>query len=744
MKIKEFSITRYGPLPNTGRILLNDFNLFFGKNEDGKTLTIDALVKLLLGRNTKDFEHIERVDETPEGYVIISDDKGKEIKLPEKGDLTKVANLTPSECRNIFIVRNSNLSIARDVAQESEFYTNVTDRLTGLRTKEISMIRENLIEIGKITPTGIFRDIKGEKLKIRVKSAKDLIKKIESLGEKIKKDRFDELEKESVRQKEEIEGIEQETKSLEDARKREKYEKGKESLNKLREDLEELKGLEIYNESDEQLWREYERDIRIYDEERKKYRTEIQKKEEAFKKAKEKLDEVEREFNVFEDRKKKIDDQVKPELKNYEIGVGKVKSEEIKNRFYTLAAIISAVLLSISMLGVILNPSPILYGLLGFSLISTIIFAALIFSFIQKKSYFEYQKKYDESQDIKWEKEMLEREIKELRDKTIPDIEKRMRNAEEKIEEIKRKSKEETLEDYTKKLKSKQEFEGSKGQQESVLESHFGKKSKKLEENISYWDEEISKLEKYKDKANDIKYSETTISELERRKREFERGLKEANNKMASLQKEIGEVEQKANEILRLEEEYSYCKTSVDLEAIKDKLQGFIDENERNKDNVLEVLKIFEEIEAEEKEKVSELFGKESPISKYFNEITDGLYKEVTFNQKTEKIEVKRTDGKILGAEKLSEGAYDQLYFSIRLALGEKLLKGKKGFFIMDDPFIKADPDRLLRQIKALKKIFKLGWQVIYFSAKGEINDVLKEDIDSGTINYIKLQGIFS
>jgi uncharacterized protein YhaN len=62
----------------------------------------------------------------------------------------------------------------------------------------------------------------------------------------------------------------------------------------------------------------------------------------------------------------------------------------------------------------------------------------------------------------------------------------------------------------------------------------------------------------------------------------------------------------------------------------------------------------------------------------------------------------------------------------------------------MDDPFVKADPDRLKRQIDTLKNITKLGWQVLYFSAKGEINDVFKGDVDNGTINYIKLQGIFS
>ena len=777
MKIKEFSIMRYGPLPNTGRISLHNFNLFFGKNEDGKTLTIDALVKLLLGRNSGIFERIDRVGENPEGWVIVEDDKGKEIKLPEKGDLTKISDLTPSECCNIFIVRNSNLSIARDVAQESEFYTNVTDRLTGLRTKEISKIKEILKEIGKITPTGTFRDIKDEKLKTRLENAKKIIEKIESLAEEIKEKRFDELEEESARQREEIERIEQEIKSLEDARKREKYEKGKEALDKLSNALKEIKDLEIYNEDGEQLWRDCEKEVKTLVEQKENLLTELKEDEKEFKERSEKLSEVERDFQVFDERKKKLGDEIRPELRTYEIKSGELAQQERKDKFFTSVGIISAILFGISLFGVIFSPSLLFYILALLFSISAGISGILKFQFVRDRAwlagFFErnklslskfeldaeniegilsniqrfdegYHKKYDELHEIKRKKENLEGKIKELRDKRIPDIENKIKDAQEKIGGIKIKSGEESLEEYAKKLKSKQKLERLVGEQESVLKSHLREKSKKLEENISHWDQEIGNLEEYKDKAKDIKYGETTASDLEERKESFEEKLKGINDRMVSLQKEMEGVQRKVNEILRLEEEYLYCKTSVDLEVIKDKLQGFMNENETNRDNALEVIKIFEEIEAEEKEKVSELFGKESPISKYFREITNGLYEEVTFNQGTGEIEAKRMDGMILGAEKLSGGTYDQLYFSIRLALGEKLLKGKKGFFIMDDPFVKADPDRLHRQIETLKKISELGWQVMYFSAKGEINDALKVDIDCGTINYFKLQGILS
>ena len=146
----------------------------------------------------------------------------------------------------------------------------------------------------------------------------------------------------------------------------------------------------------------------------------------------------------------------------------------------------------------------------------------------------------------------------------------------------------------------------------------------------------------------------------------------------------------------------------------------------------------------EEKERVTELFGTDSAVSEYFREITDGLYQNVVFNQRTGEIEVKRKDDLLLKAKNLSAGAYDQLYLSIRLSLGEKLLKDNKGFFIMDDPFVKADPDRLKKQLGMLRKISQSGWQIIYFSAKAEIKEALEEDIRKGAINIVEVKGILA
>ena len=102
MRIKEFSIRNYGPLPDSGVIKLSDFNLIYGLNETGKTLTIEALIKLLLGKHSKRFAGIDRVNMKPDGYIIMNT-ANEDIKIPEMGYIYDITKLNPSECRNIFI-----------------------------------------------------------------------------------------------------------------------------------------------------------------------------------------------------------------------------------------------------------------------------------------------------------------------------------------------------------------------------------------------------------------------------------------------------------------------------------------------------------------------------------------------------------------------------------------------------------------------------------------------------------------
>jgi DNA repair protein SbcC/Rad50 len=773
MRIKEFFIKRYGPLQEISYTLSNPFTLFAGKNEDGKTLTIDALVKLLLGRNVRDFGHIiDRVEESPEGYCVIEGDDGKEIKLPEKGDLTAIAAVTASECRNIFIIRDSDLSIAR----ESEFYTTVTNRLTGLRTEEILKTKEALLEIGKITPSGLFRDIKDEALKTRIGWAKDLLGHIEGLAQEMSEGKLDELEEGSVRLREEIERIKQESDHLDNARKRDKYTKGKEALDKLRTALEGAGKLQVYNETDAQLWRDCERDIHYYKEEREALADKLKGHEEELKVIDKEAREKMRGFRIFEERKKTLDD-LKVELNLYETKRREGVQRDQRGSTYLRMGILSALLLGISLIGIIFRPSLPFYIAASLFLIATIAFWIPQVQSVWDRAWLagafetikltlakfkwsvasveeihahlqqfgeELRKRSDEIQEITRRKENLEESITELRNKSIPMEEKKIEDAQGRIDAIRGTSGTESRQAYQQELIARQQHEKSADAEKGILRNRLGAKGETMKDNIKFWQQELKALEQYRDTAPGIQYDEAAVSQLKQAENTAQAHLAALHDSTAGFRKRLEEIEKEANKILHLETDYLPCATSVDLEAVRDKLREFISSYEDTRDSVLKVMDIFEEIEAEERKKVAELFGAGSPVSNYFGEITDGIYEAVLFNQERGGIDVQRKDGQILEAEKLSGGAYDQLYLAIRLALGERILQGTKGFFVMDDPFVKADPARLQKQIEVLKRISQSGWQIIYFTAKGEMREMVKPLIKRGAVTCVEIQGIFS
>lgn len=888
MKIKEFFITRYGPLHNLGPFQLNNFNLFFGKNEDGKTLTIDALVKLLL-KNIKGFENIERVEEKPAGYVVVENEEGREFKLPEKGDLTKITRLSTEECRNIFIIRNSELSIGRD---EVAFYTNITDRLTGLRTEAIAAIKKELQKIGKLTRPdsggGLSSSREFGHIKLRVEEADELIKKINEFQEALQRERFDELEIESVNIKEEIEKIKQEMKTLETARRRAIYEKGKEALSRLRKAREDYQDLEIYSEEEGQLWRDNEGKIQEYVERREKLADDLKEKESELKKIEDELsgretdfkiteekkkiaeeierevkeiikrepeyeekkialeqitskaEEQEKEFRLREKRKEEIDRGINPYIEEYRRKKEALALQEHRNSFFSRSLLASLFLLGISLTGSIIKNLLIFHVFSGLFLVVSVVFWILKFQSTRHDSELnklmaalrlegkklslpgetfeeisvslqrleeEYallkeklertrkersekeseckflRNKIKESRDkvnqlsgaLGWEREeikkylfdvaqfqeaylkessrlraliaskqALEQAIAELKEKSIPAAQEAIKEARAKIEEIRKKSGEESLQEYVQKVRLKREKLEEEKRCRSILESLFPRVKGDLSwpEMISYWEKEISAFEEYRDKCQGIEYDDKNFAQLREVLSSKEIQLETLRAKMKQFQRGLEDIEREANRILGLEEDYISCKTCGDLKVVRERLEEFVREHRENRENVLKVMEIFERIEGEEQRRISELFGKDSPVSDYFSEVTGGLYREVLFDQEKETIEVIRGDGHRLEANKLSGGAYDQLYLSIRLALGEKLLKGGKGFFILDDPFIKADSERLGRQVEVLKRISARGWQVIYFSAKEEIKKTLGEDIERGRVNYIEVPGI--
>lgn len=765
MKIKEFIIHRYGPLAETGRVRLSPFNLFWGENEEGKTLTIEALIKLLLGRTRKLMTDIDRVSEEPDGYLIIQQDSKKEAKIPEQGRISDLVNLSAEECANLFIIRNSDLSISR----ESEFYGSVTERLTGLRSSQIQTVKKNLRKLGYLTESlQTVNDRNSQYLGGRLAKAAQLIEKCRLLSENVREKGFDRLEEDLVSKKQKLDSLNHEIQLQEKARLREKFEKGQEYISKLITVQSKLAELKNYSEDKltawfqaEQVTKDEHEQIRQFKERLQNYQLEIDQTESA-------VDKEKNELEILTKKQTRLQETLKPLfLKHRELSEKlSIKAAVKKFLNFLLGFVCTALLITLA--GIIWKPNPALYlaaGILGTALIiiSFIYFAKLIrplrilekckqdifsqageFGFmgegipelqtdIQRFDEF-IQRKGQTVNTLQNRLQFLRSKISEVQQEHLARSEKRLQNARQTIQEICLQLGVKDLEEYQKKLRERKQQEQLETEAQSVLKNLFDDTTKSQAERIKFWQSQISQLEPFKSEAAGTIFDEVDLEQKKHRRSQLHEEIAVSQKKLEAFQDSLSQVERETREVLLLEKNSYPCQNLLDLTVIISRLQEFLAKINEKQDMVKKALDIFSQIEAEEIQKVGSLFGANKPVSDYFQTITQSLYQAVHYDPLESVIQVERRDGKLLSAKWLSGGAYDQLYFAIRLALGKELLQGQTGFFILDDPFIKSDRGRLERMMDILVEISRQNWQILYFSAKDEILDVLKKYVDSNEV----------
>ncbi len=280
------------------------------------------------------------------------------------------------------------------------------------------------------------------------------------------------------------------------------------------------------------------------------------------------------------------------------------------------------------------------------------------------------------------------------------------------------------------KVEKRKDFEGKKEKYRSHLQDFFGNDTKTIEN----WQLKLTdKYEKYRDLEVDIvdNYSEIHKEQEEIHRKiedELPERIEKWNKTLSQHKSKLDSFAGRQNEVklvdFKVLEENLEIKTIYQLGALNQKINDLIVLIDNDKDLALLALEIFEEIEKEETERIIKLF-KNANISNLFKKITNGRYIDVKFTDDYEKnknyVLVKKPDGQSLLSNLLSLGTNDQLLFSIRFALAEKLLNGNLGFFLFDDAFITSDPQRLKNQFEILKSFADKGWQIIYFSNKYEI-----------------------
>jgi hypothetical protein len=652
MKILEINIERYGPLPKKGLTINPSFQCIYGPNESGKTLLIDAFLKMSLGKKQpkKIRDQLNRVEEDPKGWILVQDGNS-ELIIDGSTLLTDVVNVSGDEIRDIFIIRNSDLAFL----DEKRCLGRLTERILNLRTKDINLIQNRICERGGITAgSGVLVSAGGDGSPARqISIAKKLVEDIDEYLESAEDEGIEESERVSIDLAIRIAGIQSEIEQQKLARKHK-------TKTEIESALQNLTGYML------------------------------------------------EEKNLGKDTRKEISETIE----DYEESKSRVVTVEREIRLFGFLSIIGAIGLVLSvLLSIILQ-----VGQIGITL-SAIMLVLTVFSSLMYLSRMKLVKTAAKlGQDLVTLAAGHNSECQTERNAlTI------LKNLLERAEE----------------------FSVLKATEIGKLQNILGTNKSKIEFLIQDGREKIKELRGEIGNQSFKEFNEHDLEEKEKQLKEIKDELKMSSDRLKEHRRKLEEFENRVAKIKfeeYLHEAIVVVPDSLDsLRKLRNHLLDLEKKIEGDADVARTAIVVFDKLLEEEEEKVSELLSEGSTSAGIFNEITDGDYIEVKYVPDEKKIIVVDRDGQEFAPEDLSKGTKDQLYLSIRVGVGEKLLEGKQGFFIMDDPFIASDLDRTERQREILKTLVTAGWQIIFLTARKDLAESLSTHFGE---KYIELESL--
>ncbi|MHA1435281.1 MAG: ATP-binding protein [Candidatus Heimdallarchaeota archaeon] len=634
MRVKRIKVDKYGPLNNLDLSLNPGINVIYGPNESGKSLTMDFLLKKLSKKQKAEYKRKDRVKEKPEGYIIFHDTK--DIKLEPNQCLTDfLPKIKDADVCRIFVMKDSDLNIP-----DGKYYSDITDRLTGLRTDDIDKISKKILEYGFLTikTKELVDTSKSDNLNSRVEAANTLRNEVSKYIRKIEKDNLQVLEGEIFTYNIKLKRVEEDLKKQKVAKQIHEFKKNKDAI----EEIEFCKG-------------------------------KIEKLPEA---------------DFLNSLKVKLSEYITNET-SYQ-NFSKI------SKFSKWGIIPSFLFCFVFWLVWIFTTQPII-GIFTPIMTSFFLLSYSILWFIA------YNRMKSQN---------------ELRTEII-DNGKKMGVEEETIEVIGEllESNLESIDDYNEKIT--ENYGALKRSLDLIVDSE--KVIEQAEKKLLEIEGKIDLKLKTKYKQSKVNDLEQSINKLRDTISSKEGDLEQHNEKLLEFSRSLSTL----NISSSLNDEFDlHIENSDSLSVLIKRLENFINFIENRATTCRNALEIFDTISIEEKAKINQLFDEDSVSIGLFKEMTNGKYDDIVFMSESGKIFVKKSSGGEISAEDLSEGAYDQLYFAIRVDLAQRILENNSGFLIMDDIFLSFDTDRLTEAFDILKKLKDMDWQIIYFTAKDEICDL--------------------
>ncbi len=775
MRLTTAEIDRYGPLKGCRPACDDDITIVAGPNESGKTLYLEGVLQLLEPDVASHMDPGPRVNQSPTGRIVVEDGSGRH-SVGDGTALSDISRIDPNHLYNLFVIRDSDLALP----DGSEYYTSLVEHLGDIHTTEIKAMREGLVDEGRVTPANLNLANRSYNTKEVKQEAESLVADIETYLETAEEENIPELERERFTVRNELRTVEERLATQQTAKEVAAIEDAAEQLAEYRTATEQLQETTVDRETLEAL-REQKQSLSQLssrtdeiESTRDRKQAELETQREALQDARERHSELTQRESDVERVESELDtyrEQTTDVTTDNETGL---ESQLAQRRYATIAGLIGAGLA---------GGGGALAGSLGGILLGVVLLLIAIGAWVSHRRLtarvaeadarkqdllqtardagFDVQEPADVAPLIREYRDELEGAESRVRE-----LEAEVNQLDERVEELESSLQEKTtehqqlqsklnstLEDanvasiaaYEERVEELQEQETRRSNAETLLTKELGEPdAESSEEKIAYWEAAVSdRRSAVEESTGDAdQYEEAELERLEGKQQDLESQLDEITTKLNDHQDQLDTFERRATALSPppfVESTPALQAHTIDglqdLAAELDNLSGAI---ERNAAISTKAINILDTIKDEEEQKVATLFDSDGPASTILSQLTDERYTAVDYDPDSESLEVQATDGQAFTPDQLSRGTRDQLYFAARLSLAKQLLGGDAGFLLLDDPFLAADNTRLRNGFETLHDLADDGWQIMYLTAKQEVQDTMADEFGC-TVHELEL-----
>ncbi|MHB9287662.1 ATP-binding protein [Halobacteriales archaeon Cl-PHB] len=745
MRLDSIRLDRYGPLSGFEQDTDGGLEVLYGPNEAGKTLVLEGVLELLAPDGADAFDRLDRVDGSPVGEVVVSRN-GEDITFDGESSLADAVGISARELRNVFVVRDSDLRLDGEHA----FFDSVTDRIGDLHTSELQDLRDELVDHGRLTPS---------ELKVSDATANDgartvrddaaaLAAEVRDYVETAQQEEYDELEARLLAARRERRTAEEALAAQERARRAHRHQTLSERLATYREATAVLADVDVTDDDLDRLGSE-QRTLAAKGEAIDALEAELGERRETVSDLEGRLADVEAELAPLERREAAVE-AVATAHDAAPVG-GERPGREA--RWFAAGLAIAGV--ATGGLGAAVGSAPVGLAALGVGLLA--VGGWLVLSRRRRsrrraasdlvRQAGEAGLDVDAVGDVPRAVRAFEDRLAALRQER-DDLAEDLRLAKSRLEDreddlvaakARRDEAREAIDSFlaTAGFESVAACEAAVERREAaaterrtagqfLVEGLGDPESDDPAECIDHWEEALTDLTPPEDidpetfdeaRLEDL---EETVADLDDRIERLETDLADHRRRLEGFERRLAGLttEPFVGADLALS-----ARTVAGLERAASDLERLVARVDRRADVARDAVAVVEAVRDAEAEKIADLFGEDGRAAAVFERITDGRYEGVSYDAGAETLRVHRADGTTLRPAQLSHGATAQLYLAARVSLAEQLLGGEPGFFLLDDPFLPADHDRLQRGFEVLADLAAAGWQVVYLTAKREVGE---------------------